>query len=273
MAHQAGMAEIAIGVMHNAGNILNSISVSSETIQYLLDKIPVNNLINSNNLFKELTETIPSFTLEPRTQLLLNYYEKLSDTIKTTKEKLYYETERLTENLTLIQELIETLQEHASTEKENSIWEQLEVTTAIEIAIKCQESFLKQNQVIVKKKYHYEQVLFISKAKLIHVLINIIKNAVESMQEVPVDSRILTIIVDKDENNKAVITISDTGIGITSEDLKKIFVFGFSTKEAGHGFGLHTCANYMKQLGSISVTSPGPNQGATFILVLNISGD
>jgi signal transduction histidine kinase len=51
--------------------------------------------------------------------------------------------------------------------------------------------------------------------------------------------------------------------------LARIFTHGFTTKRSGNGFGLHSCANILKELGgSIHAKSDGPAQGATFTISL-----
>ena len=56
----------------------------------------------------------------------------------------------------------------------------------------------------------------------------------------------------------AIITVTDTGHGIREEQLKNIFRFGFTTKPDGNGFGLHSAAIAMNEMGgSIRVASDG----------------
>ncbi len=63
--------------------------------------------------------------------------------------------------------------------------------------------------------------------------------------------------------------VADNGIGIDPENLTRIFQHGFTTRKAGHGFGLHSGALAAKELGgSLNVNSDGPGLGATFTLDL-----
>jgi len=65
------------------------------------------------------------------------------------------------------------------------------------------------------------------------------------------------------------ISVSDTGAGISADDMAKIFRLGFTTKKNGHGFGLHTSALAAREMkGEILVHSDGPRRGATFTLEL-----
>jgi C4-dicarboxylate-specific signal transduction histidine kinase len=65
------------------------------------------------------------------------------------------------------------------------------------------------------------------------------------------------------------IEVADSGCGIPQENLAKIFTFGFTTREGGHGFGLHASALAAAEMGGrLTADSPGPGRGARFVLEL-----
>ncbi len=67
--------------------------------------------------------------------------------------------------------------------------------------------------------------------------------------------------------------VIDNGVGISLENLVRIFAHGFATKKDGHGFGLHRGALAARELGgSLRVRSAGLGQGATFTLELPLQG-
>ncbi len=68
-------------------------------------------------------------------------------------------------------------------------------------------------------------------------------------------------------NNQIRIEILDSGIGVLPENKNKMFTYGFTTKKTGHGFGLHTAALIVNELGgSLSVESEGMEKGTKFFL-------
>jgi signal transduction histidine kinase len=68
------------------------------------------------------------------------------------------------------------------------------------------------------------------------------------------------------------VTVTDNGEGIAPDNLTRIFSYGFTTRQQGHGFGLHSGANAAKEMGGqLTAHSAGPGQGAVFTLVLPLN--
>ena len=84
----------------------------------------------------------------------------------------------------------------------------------------------------------------------------------------PAESQVTLRIVPSD-NDRVRFEVEDTGIGISDRDLPRLFEHGFTTKDDGHGFGLHSSANTAKELGgTLSAHSEGAGCGAVFTLEL-----
>ncbi len=265
-AHQAGMAEIAIGVMHNVGNLLNSISVSSEEINKIINNSKLEGFIMANDLLKINKEKIGDYIQnDPKGKMLPDYYHKIGDSMKTEHADIKKELSELLQKIELIKEIIQTLQDYSYSSRV-LMQEESDAAALIDIALKIQEPNMIKNSVYVVKKYPRNEKIITQKTKFIHILVNVIKNAVEAMKK-STDDRIITINMLRDEKKNLVIKISDTGEGIEKSSLTKIFSYGFTTKKEGHGFGLHTCANYMTELGgTIQAESGGPGKGAAFTM-------
>jgi two-component system C4-dicarboxylate transport sensor histidine kinase DctB len=95
------------------------------------------------------------------------------------------------------------------------------------------------------------------------VLINLISNAVDAMEHVPL--RVLSIgIATKDGD--AELVVSDTGSGIAPEAMGNLFDPFYSTKQAGRGLGLGLSISYglIRDLGGTITVQSRPGQGATF---------
>jgi signal transduction histidine kinase len=267
-AHQAGMAEVAVGMMHNVGNLLNSIGISAEEL--LSGTAKPNGLARANALLTAHQADLPGFfASDPSAKFLPAYYAKTTEAAEGARIKLHEEARTLLDRVELVKESIRMLQEYARVGKESTLREEVQVAQVIEAALKLQASSLSRNRIELSQEIEAVPPIVAQRAKLVHTFVNLIKNAIEAMRTTPLGERRLTIELRPGAAGQLVIRIADTGEGIAPENRHRIFTYGFTTKESGNGFGLHTCAKYVKQMGgSIVVESQGPGLGASFVIVL-----
>jgi len=130
-----------------------------------------------------------------------------------------------------------------------------------------------KHSITVERDFVSLPKITLEKSKLLQVLDNLIKNAVEAM--VATDRELHTLkIITRHEEEHASITVTDTGCGISEEQLKQIFRFGFTTKTSGNGFGLHSAAIARDEMGgTIRVSSGGTGNGAAFGLTLPLHAE
>lgn len=96
------------------------------------------------------------------------------------------------------------------------------------------------------------------------VLINLIKNAVQAMQEQP--EKKIILVAYQTERGRLIIEVTDNGPGIKKEAQGRIFIPFYTTKKSGSGIGLSLSKQIMRlHNGTISVDSP-PQGGCTFRL-------
>jgi len=263
-AHKAGMADIASGTLHNVGNILNSVKVSAQLIKNEIDQSNINNFKRANDLLRENHDSMDDFIIKnPKGKKLLEYYLKLEEVLFEEKDKMSENLERLNDKINTIADVISAQQSYAGI---NSFTEEYSLETIIEDALTLQSGSIDHDGIRIIRNYAHIPMIMIQKAKLVHILVNLIKNSRESMLDIPIENRQITIITER-SGNLARIIIKDTGKGIEPDNLRKIFSHGYTTKKDGHGFGLHSCANYMSEMnGNIRAESAGINRGATFVL-------
>jgi len=133
-----------------------------------------------------------------------------------------------------------------------------------EVIMILEEIVLKNNILIDKHTNNKEFITVIPKSILFNVMLNLVKNAAESVLANDLDDRHIEIDLFYDDRN-IVISVTDNGSGNSAEDMPKIFDYGFTTKKDGNGFGLHYCWNTIKELnGSILPRSAGKGLGAEF---------
>ncbi len=78
------------------------------------------------------------------------------------------------------------------------------------------------------------------------VLLNLIKNGIEAMSDVPLDRRKLTLQAAVVDDRMLEVTVGDHGHGLTEDDIEKIFTAFYTTKPEGMGIGLAICRSIIE---------------------------
>ncbi len=263
-AHQAGMADVASSTLHNVGNLLNSVKTSSRILFELSAESNIEDLLKANAMLKENMGSIETFiTSDPNGIKLLKYYLQLGNSLAEEQNKITKHSKRMLELISLIENVMVAQRNYAGV---SSLSDKYDIAEIIDDALAINEAALKAGNVNVIKEYIITPTLIVQKAKLMHILINLIKNAIEAMAKTPRQQRNLTVVI-RGHSGIVQIAVSDNGEGISSDKLGKVFNSNYSTKIEGHGFGLHSSAIYMSEMGAkIWAESDGEGKGATFVL-------
>ena len=268
-ARRAGMAEIATGVLHNVGNALNSVTVSVSMMTSQLKSSRVPQLGSTVALFDEHSADLGAYlTTDEKGKLVPRFLKALSDHFAADQDLLLEEVKSLTDSVDHIKAIISTQQSYAGF---GGMLEPLDINELLDDAIELNTASYNKHGIKVVKDYGDLPTVILDKQRLLQIVINLVKNAKESLDEQAPDQRQMSIST-RTEDNRVIIEVSDTGVGIAADKLDRIFSHGFTTKAKGHGFGLHSCANAATEMdGKLSVVSSGPMQGATFVLDLPLT--
>lgn len=262
-AHRKGMADTT-GILHNIANILNSVNVTAQSIDILMADNAANDLLMANSLLEKNIDDMEGFIKEdPKGEMLMHYYVTLANELGIFRGKMQTYIGRLADKVSLIEGIVNAQQSY--TDIKSSL-ERLDIIPVIEDVLNMHQASIDRHGVIVKREFAGSVIALAQRTKLFHILTNIIKNGIESMDKTEPGERILTVAVSKNDGN-IFIRITDSGEGIEEGNLKNIFAYGFTTKKNGHGFGLHSCANYMTEMkGRIWAENKADGRGASFIL-------
>jgi PAS domain S-box-containing protein len=266
----AGMAEVATGVLHNVGNVLNSVNVSAGLVVEKLRRSKAPKLAKAAALLTEHNGHLGEYlTNDPNGQKLPGYLAKLGEFFVAENTELLEEVDQLGRNIEHIKEVVAMQQSYA---KVSGVFENLPAHRLVEDAIAMNIGAFERHGVTLEQNISSAPLVRVDRHKVLQILINLIRNAKYALDEVQRTDKRITISVFA-VNEKAVhIVVADNGIGISPENLTRIFNHGFTTREDGHGFGLHSGANAAHSMGgSLSVTSAGIGEGATFTLELPIA--
>ena len=269
LSRQAGMAEVATGVLHNVGNVLNSVNVSAMLISDRLSKSKVSHLGNVSTMLRENADTLGDFlTNSPKGRKLPGFIHSLAERLGVEQVDLIREVEGLSKNIAHIKDIVAVQQSYA---KVSGIVEPLPAANLVEDALQMNAGALDRHRIDVVREFADVPLVRVDKHKVLQVLINVIRNAKYATSESGrVDKRV-TVRIGMNGNGRVKIAVADNGIGIAHENLSRIFAHGFTTKRDGHGFGLHSSALAAAEMGgTLTAHSEGPGKGATFILELPI---
>jgi C4-dicarboxylate-specific signal transduction histidine kinase len=265
VARKAGMADVSSSILHNVGNSLNGITVSIGVLNEQLQNSKINQLSAISDLLKKNRHQLQYFlTEDPKGKLIPQYFIELGNHINKDLSAFKSELISLDDKMIYVLNVIKSQQLISSY---SGVTESLHVQELINSAFQmCGNVFEINNIEIIQ---NFDDVEFLSdRHKILQILINIFLNANDAIMAIDTSKRMIEINVIKNDNSLQ-INVSDTGIGIDSNDITKIFSFGFTTKPAGHGFGLHSSALAATELrGSLVAESEGLYKGAKFILTL-----
>ncbi|HEX5220166.1 MAG TPA: ATP-binding protein [Verrucomicrobiae bacterium] len=267
---QAGMAEVATGVLHNVGNVLNSINVSATLVREQLAASKLQSLVKVTTLIREhLSDLGTFFTQNPQGRKVPEFLFKVTDHLSSEHERWKSELSGLTKNIEHIKEIVAMQQSYA---RLSGVVEPLAAQELVEDALRINEVALGRHGIHVRRKFDSVPAVAVDKHKVLQILINLIRNAKQAIEDNNRDNKELTLSITHHTNGPVAIAIADSGVGIAPENLTRIFSHGFTTKRSGHGFGLHSAANAAREMGGkLSVQSEGPGKGATFVLDLPVA--
>lgn len=265
-ARELGMAEMSASVLHNVGNVINSINISIETLLANRNATPLKALEKLAALLNTHKDDLPHFlNQDSRGSHIPAYINELALCWEREQAKDVAELEEMTKHVTLIKNIINTQQIALKTERFEQI---ISLNELSDEALLLSGTYLNK-KINVIKEYGDIKPIVVDKTKLFQILNNIISNAKDALVESTNTPKVLTIKTKLITKDKIEIQISDNGVGISKANLAQIFIFGFTTKKSGHGFGLHASAVAVNELGGeIKVYSEGYEQGATFTIYL-----
>ena len=267
-SRKAGMAEVASNVLHNVGNILNSVSVSSSILMETINTLRTEQLGRVVAMIRDNAKRLAAFlTEDERGRLVPEYLHKVSDSLSRDREKLLAEMNSLSASINHINEVIRVQQDHAVVSR--NLIEEILLCKIVRDAVRVVCPTKGQRPFEVRTIIDDDLMVVVDKHKLLQVLVNVIRNAKHSLQEAYPNGGGRMEILAVAQGTEVLIKIEDDGIGIPEDNLELIFRHGFTTKRDGHGFGLHGSANAAKEMGGeIEGRSPGPGRGATFVIRL-----
>lgn len=269
-SRSAGMAEVATNVLHNVGNVLNSINVSCNLLMTQLQQSRLSNFSKVSRMLHDNKGNYAQFlTADEKGKHIPEYLISLGPQLDKEHQTFFDEVTLLSSKIDHVKKIISMQQGYGRVQGVN---ETFSPKNLFDDALSLSTSVLNKYNVKVRKQYEEVPHIVTDKHKILQILLNLITNAGNSFEENPeTDNNVVTLSLVTHQKDSVRFIIEDNGRGIEEDNLGKIFQHGFTTRKQGHGFGLHSGALSARQLGgTLSAQSKGPGHGATFILELPI---
>ena len=269
-SREAGRAEVATGILHNVGNVLNSMNVATSVVEDTLQNSRVSNLCKGLAMLEEHANDLTSFlTTDERGQRLPGYLSKLSGVLTEEQKAIGNAMSSLSRNIDHIVQVVKGQQSYA---KEVVVRQEVNVAELMEEAVRVAQPGIDQHAVKVARSFAQVPILLLDQHRVLQILINLVSNAVNALKESQAAEKCMTLKIEESQaegRRQICFEVIDNGMGIAAENLTRMFTYGFTTRKEGHGFGLHSAANAAREMGgSLTASSDGPGMGAIFKLEL-----
>ena len=268
-ARTAGMSEIATGILHNVGNVLNSVNISASLVSQRVEGLCIDDLERLSEVLTENKDDLTTFLQDdPRGQHIQPFLSAVVEQLSEEQKSIRGEVHSLTDGIDHICELIKSQQSFA---KGTKLIEPTDLSERLDEALRItQRVHGVDDDLVVVRRFEDLPDVSLDKHKLLEILVNLVQNARQAMASVD-GPRELVLEVARMDDDRVRLAVADTGVGIAHDDLTRVFTMGFTTREEGHGFGLHSSANAAVEMGGqLYAESDGPGRGARFVLDLPI---
>ena len=264
-ARRAGMAEIATGVLHNVGNVLNSVNVSASLVAEAVRKSKIGNIERVAKLLSDHEAQLGEFMAnDPKGKQVPAFLRTLAGHLQEEQARMLKELDSLGQSVEHVKTIIAMQQNYA---KVTGIHETMAVVDVVEDALRLNAISFTRHEIRVKREFEAKPTATLERHKVMQILVNLLTNAKHALDKPEVKDKTLTVRVALNGNETVRISVVDTGSGISPESMARLFQHGFTTKPQGHGFGLHHGALAAKEMGgSLTAQSDGLGKGAVFTL-------
>jgi signal transduction histidine kinase len=262
-SRRAGMADVATTVLHNVGNVLNSVNVSAGIVVNQVRASRGVSLGKAVALLEAQPDRAQFLAGDPRGKKLIEYFGVLAKALDAERDQTVRELEGLTRNIDHIKAIVSAQQSHAKT---NGVLEVLSLSKLVDDALTMNAASTERHVIEIVREYAEVADVEVDRHKVLQILVNLISNSRQALRD-RLDDRRLTVRICSAEGGRVAVEVEDNGVGIAPENVEKIFKHGVTTKVDGHGFGLHSSGCAAMELGgSLRARSEGLGHGATFIL-------
>ncbi len=267
VSRKAGMSEIATGILHNVGNVLNSVNVATNQVVQKVRKSRVAELGAASDLIAEHIGDMAGFVTEhPQGKHMARYMIEMGKHLANEQKDTLDKLDVLRNHIDHIKEVVAMQQSYA---RVSAMLEDVSLPELLEDALRMRVTSFGRHHIDVVREYEDVPPIRAERHRVMQIIVNLVGNAKHAISDHRSTGGKVTLRLSWPASDRVRLEVADDGVGISSENLSRIFSYGFTTKKNGHGFGLHSSALAAKEMGgTLTVQSAGEGRGATFILEL-----
>ena len=260
----AGISEVATGILHNVGNCLNSVAVSSHLVLERLNNSAIKDVSEILSLLPTDKNKAIEYLKSNQGEKIVSYLLELCKVLDGDRLNILEEMDQLTNSVEHLKHIISTQQKFAK----SSTQEMVSPNYLIDEALRITKALIPTDTITITTKAPQIRPHLMESNQVLQILVNLLKNACESVQSTTHADKEIQIRI-SDNDDIILFEVKDNGLGISKEVQQRLFTPGFTTKALGHGFGLSTSVHVAQQMGGkLTCISDGSGLGACFRLTI-----
>lgn len=269
-SRDAGMAMVASGILHNLGNALVGVNLASGSILEKLQRSRLPKLCHATRLLRAPDGERPAAE-QPVVGTVAAYLQKLAEHLQAEQQTLIGEVETLR---SCTEHVVGVIAAHRGPGRgEGALRERLRADALMEMALQLARGICDVDGIRIRRDYASTAAVLVERHKVLQILLNLLTNACQALDGTVAGGRCIHVRTAR-AGACIRLEVGDNGVGIEARHLSALFDQRFSTRGDGHGYGLHSSANWAHELGgSPSAHSDGPGCGAVFTLALPLAAD
>ncbi len=264
-SRRAGMTTVANGVLHNVGNVLNSVNTSTHLIRDRYSQVDYSKLDDLVKLFADHEDDLPGFfAVGAKGRKIPDYLKTLGRHWADQREEVMSEMLRLRENVDRIERVVAAQRKYAGAA---GVLETAALQSLVETAVEMSDLSGIADEIEIVRSFDELPEMMAETHKIVQIMVHLLNNAAWTLRMSRAEQKRLTLELKQSTDDIVRMGIIDNGIGIPKENLTTIFQHGFTTIEGRDGIGLHNAANTAVEIGGkLSCHSDGEDRGASFYL-------
>lgn len=257
-AHRAGMADVAVDLLHNVNNVLTNVTTAGGMVQQQLRYSALDKLGKANEITKEHLDDFDKFFAEdPKAKILLQLYLKIEQKLQNDHELIAQNICDLLESAEEINRIVSAQSRYVTGDR---LIENLSLSSLVEEVLLIKQRVI--GDIVVERSFTEVTDVQVQKSKLVYVLASLLETAVEALSEQKVGSRTIRFEI-HDDNDGVYLNVAHNGRGLPPEVTELIFSQSYQNHKNEPTYSLHNCANYMTEMGGQITAQSDENDGET----------